>query len=183
MFAKMSKCRNLKFYSGLCFSVWHLLLTFSQNSATLFSFFNLFFLKKLNAELSSLAQGGDRHRRDGARPAAGEAREGERRGGRRRRRRGDGGQNGGLENGPERKTGGGKKHKKCHWINLDWPGHSRSVQQMLTFTVQTLTGVNSSLANVPVCFRRRLKSPKMCLLIHAGRKFSYKLKHRYSFYF
>lgn len=46
--------------------------------------------------MSPLAEGGDRHRRDGARPAAGEARAGERRGGRRRRRRGDGGQGGGL---------------------------------------------------------------------------------------
>lgn len=51
------------------------------------------------------AEGGDRHRRDGARPAAGEVRAGERRGGRRRRRRGDGGQSRGLESSPRRKAG------------------------------------------------------------------------------
>lgn len=67
--------------------------------------------KSLTAALSPPAEGGDRHRRDGARPAAGEARAGERRGGRRRRRRGDGRQSGGLELVLGGRRAGGRKKK------------------------------------------------------------------------
>lgn len=64
---------------------------------------------------------------------------------------------------------------------MDRPGYSHSVQQMLTFTLQTLTGVNSSLADVPVCSLARFVSAdgdtKSRLLIQTWRrgKSNYKL--------
>lgn len=67
---------------------------------------------------------------------------------------------------------------------MDRPGYSHSVQQMLTFTLQTLTGVNSSLANVPVCSLARFVSEdgntKRFSPRH-GREVQ--IKHQYSFYF
>lgn len=71
--------------------------TLQQFTAGSISSFVFNYVQMIKLWRSASAQGGDGHGWDRARPAAGEARAGERRGGRRWWRRGDGGKNRGLE--------------------------------------------------------------------------------------
>lgn len=99
-------------------------------------------MSQLIAHLSRPAKGGDGHGRDGARPAAGAARERERRGGRWRRRRGDGGQDGGLAGAPRvRLVGAGR----CRRSAVRSGPRVTTVQQMLTFTLRNIHWLFSQL--------------------------------------